>query len=326
MSSISASPAHQIDGAITSAFLAIDATIIERGAAAALGPRFLGDALGDLSAGYAGSCALVSLYDCCSRLLRVACVGDSRAVLGRRNAAGKYEAVPLSMDQTGFNEDEAKRIRDEHPGEDGVIKDGRLLGLAVTRAFGDGRWKWSRDVQDKAWRRFYGPTPREGCLTPPYLTAEPVITTTKIQPENRDFLIMASDGLWDNLTSEQAVDLVERWLKTHDPEKPPAPQDSMGLLTFPAADDKLKEAKPDIGKCYTDKPLANEKDFVVLDENAATHLARNALGGGNEDVLRGVLTALAPLSRQIRDDITVQVIFFWGRKGQEEGGVEIENF
>lgn len=30
---------------------------------------------------------------------------------------------------------------------------------------------------------------------------------------------MASNGLWDHLTNEQAVELVSRWLKTHDVTK-----------------------------------------------------------------------------------------------------------
>lgn len=181
-----------------------------------------------------------------------------------------------------------------------MIKNGRLLGLAVTRAFGDGRWKWSRPVQDKAAKRFYGPAPREGCLTPPYLTAEPVITTTKIEPQNRDFVIMASDGLWDNLTNAQAVELVGRWLETHDPEQEPLPQPSMGLLTSPAQNDALRGRKPEADRNYTGQRLADPKSFVVVDENAATHLARNALGGGDEDLSRGAMMAQPPFSRRVR--------------------------
>jgi pyruvate dehydrogenase phosphatase len=49
--------------------------------------------------------------------------------------------------------------------------------------------------------------------TPPYLTAEPVVTSTKIDPRNPSFLIMATDGLWDMLSSQQAVDVVGKWLE-----------------------------------------------------------------------------------------------------------------
>ena len=131
----------EIDQAIKNAFMRLDRDIIEGGAKAIQGDRFLNDAMSEVAPSYSGSCALLSLYDWKSQRLKVACTGDSRAVLGRCNTAGEWEAIALSIDQNGYNEDEIARIRAEHPGEPDVIKDGRLLGLAVTRAFGDGIWK-----------------------------------------------------------------------------------------------------------------------------------------------------------------------------------------
>lgn len=177
------------------------------------------------------------------------------------------------------------------------MKDGRILGLAVSRAFGDGRWKWSRQVQEEAQRRFFGPPIREPLISPPYLTALPVVTTTKIEPENGDFLIMASDGLWDRLTSEQAVELVSRWLKTHDVTKEmPAPKEPNAIPVHGI----LNRRNPDPKMAYTDNQAADEKQFIVIDDNAATHLTRNALGGGNEDMLCGLLTVSSPYSRNVR--------------------------
>ncbi|KAL8733682.1 MAG: hypothetical protein Q9181_003498, partial [Wetmoreana brouardii] len=103
------------------------------------GSRSLQRAMNELEVAESGSCALLAVYDVASQLLRVACLGDSRAVLGRRKAEGSWEAVPLSTDQTGYNEEEVARLQAEHPGEPEIIKNGRLLGLAVTRAFGDMR-------------------------------------------------------------------------------------------------------------------------------------------------------------------------------------------
>ena len=54
-----------------------------------------------LAPAYSGSCALVSYYVSDLQLLKVACTGDSRAVLGRRNAAGEWKAIALSSDQVG---------------------------------------------------------------------------------------------------------------------------------------------------------------------------------------------------------------------------------
>lgn len=291
-------PSHVIDQTIKNAFLRLDRDIIDTGTEAAIGKRYLGDAISALDPCYSGSCALVSIYDRESQLLRVACVGDSRAVLGRRTSSGGWQATALSVDQTGYNSEEAARVRKEHPDEPDAVKNGRVLGLAVTRAFGDGFWKWSRDVQEEAGSRFFGRRPLEGSLTPPYLTAEPVITTTKIRPENGDFVIMASDGLWDNLTSAQAVDLVGRWLKTHDTTRVPK-RPKYDLDALKSTSDKERK-DPDEKISYTLRPQSNPAHFVVKDSNAATHLMRNALGGGDEDMLCGVLTASTPFARNFR--------------------------
>ena len=291
---------EDIDLAIRNAFLKLDHDIMDQAARAASGSAFLNNAMSQLGPAYSGSCALVSYYHSDSQQLKVACTGDSRAVLGRRSSVGKWEATALSKDQTGKDEEEVIRLQAEHPNEPGMIKDGRLLGLAVTRAFGDSRWKWSRELQQQAKKRFFGPDIIEPLLTPPYLTAEPVITTTIIEPEKGDFVIMASDGLWDNLTSEQAVDLVGRWLKTHDPAteiKPP------NLTQAPAAmaEQQISARENPQGRiAYAEIPPGDDDNFVVADENAATHLVRNALGGSNEDMLCGLLTPMPPLSRKVR--------------------------
>ena len=277
----------------------LDRDIIETGREAAMGKRYLNDAISELGACYAGSCALVSIYDKGSQQLRVACVGDSRAVLGRRNPAGEWEAIALSVDQTGFNPDEVERLRLEHPDEPDAVQNGRVLGMAITRAFGDARWKWPREIQEAAQNRFFGRRPLAGSRTPPYLTAEPIVTTTKIHPENGDFVIMATDGLWDSLTSEQAVDLVGRWLQTHNPAKR-IKRLEYDLNATPNPSQRPERGDPAEKISYSSLPQSSSANFVVKDENAATHLARNALGGGDEDRLCGVMTAPPSFSRDLR--------------------------
>ena len=71
-------PGDLIDQAIKEAFIALDRDIIDAGANAAVGDRFLNDAMSELAPSYSGSCALVSLYEHKTRLLRVACTGDSK--------------------------------------------------------------------------------------------------------------------------------------------------------------------------------------------------------------------------------------------------------
>lgn len=185
----------------------------------------LADMVATGAAAYSGSCALLALYDPIRSILRIANVGDSRAVLGRWNSMSqKYVAVPLSIDQTGFNQDEVDRIAREHPGEEGIVdpKTGRVFGLAISRAFGDARWKWTEALTQLAHEKYFGPSPRPNGVvkTPPYITAEPEVTTTKIDTTGAhpDFLIMASDGLWDQFSSEDAVTCVQQWLDKNKPD------------------------------------------------------------------------------------------------------------
>lgn len=170
-----------IDEAIISSFKLLDDEIIADGMAALKDAKSTAEVISRLAPGYAGSCALLSMYDPNTRLLRVANTGDSRSVLGRRDPeSGKYATIPLSVDQTGFLKSEFDRIHAEHPGEPDVInvRSGRVLGIAVTRAFGDGLWKWPLEVLRECRENFLWKPPRPGYKSPPYLTAEPVVTTT----------------------------------------------------------------------------------------------------------------------------------------------------
>ena len=118
---------------------------------------------------------------------------------------------------------------------------------------------------------------------------------------------MATDGLWDRLTNEQAVSLVGKWLQKHDPsiEAPVTPSPLPDARDYDQErEDVKREAKarghPEPQKAYTRITRADPQHFVVKDNNAATHLVRNALGGSNEDLLRGLLTVAAPFSRNLR--------------------------
>lgn len=85
------------------------------------------------------------------------------------------------------------------------------------RAFGDVRFKWSLELQqsilssleseeDLDSLNLYHYTP-PNYLTPPYLDVAPEITHHKLRPQDR-FLILGTDGLWDELGNKEAVRLV----------------------------------------------------------------------------------------------------------------------
>jgi pyruvate dehydrogenase phosphatase len=306
---------ESIDAAIKKGFLKLDHEIIHASVDKVNQAKSKRVAAELLAPALSGSCALLSFYDSKSKLLRVACTGDSRAVLGRRNSSsGKWVATPLSIDQTGSNPDEERRMRSEHPGEPNVIANGRVLGgLEPTRAFGDAFYKWSEEVQQKLKNSYFGRTPHKLLKTPPYVTAEPVVTTTKIEPRNGDFIVMATDGLWEMLTNEEVVGLVGQWLEA---EGKSGNGNKTWLNSWFSSQSKNLPVEAEQVTAGTEKggkngqraPIrqqqwgvggANER-FVVADKNVATHLVRNALGGKDEDQLCALLTLPSPYSRRFR--------------------------
>lgn len=302
-----------IDTAIRTGFTRLDDEIVHQSVQKVLQAGNKVVAAEMLAPALSGSCALLSFYDSRSKLLRVACTGDSRAVLGRRSESGKWTATPLSVDQTGGNPDEAARLRKQHPGEEHVVRNGRVLGgLEPTRAFGDATYKWTRDVSDRLRRQFFGRSQSPLLKTPPYVTAEPVITTTKMEPEKGDFVVMATDGLWEMLTNEEVVGLVGKWIESQASNNPSSSQfDSVWNKIFGSQKGGLpvesSKASADLDGQKTPIRLQqwgvspdNKDRFVVLDKNVATHLIRNALGGKNQEQVSALLTLPSPYSRRYR--------------------------
>lgn len=200
-------------------------------------------------------------------------------------------ALPMSHDHTGFNAGEVERMKREHPGESPIDpKTGRVHGIAVTRAFGDGRWKWTQKFSEYIHSHFWGLSPRpEGMIqTPPYLTAEPEIIEQQVQyGEHADFLIMASDGLWDVMSSEDAIVCVEEWLKRYNPRDV---MDSMikrwSFVEQPEST-QLEDEFPDFAAAHSDdldtyfdeddkvlKWRVSPKHFVVENENCGAHMSK----------------------------------------------------
>ena len=266
----------------------------------------------------------------------MACTGDSRAVLGRRGSSGKWTATALSVDQTGGTPSEDARLRAEHPGEQYVTMNGRILGgLEPSRAFGDAVYKWSKETQDKMKNSYFGRSPSKYLKTPPYVTAEPVVTTTKVDPASGDFVVMATDGLWEMLTNEEVVGLVGQWLEKQASTRPANSSSNAGWLqswfttqkanALPIehhAEGPTGGQRAPIRQQQWGVPTGQDQRFVVEDKNAATHLVRNALGGKDKEMLSALLTLPSPYSRRYRDDLTVEVIFF-GNGGQTGGNVEL---
>lgn len=128
----------------------------------------------------AGTTALVCLIED-ERRLYLAWAGDSTCILIRDG-----EPVQLTQPHTAEVESERERIK-QMGGECMYTNMWRVMGiLAVTRSIGDPDYK-------------------------PYVTAEPEIVQLDLVG-NEDFLVLASDGLWDTLTPEDASTIVYEFL------------------------------------------------------------------------------------------------------------------
>lgn len=124
-------------------------------------------------------------------------------------------AVPLSHDHTATRPFEQAKLRREHPGEENVVlcpePDSCYIrgALQPTRAFGDFALKYSEFngppyVDGNKSAGYHAPAP----FSPPYITAAPETTSLKLRDPNDQFLILGSDGVWDFLSNEQAVECV----------------------------------------------------------------------------------------------------------------------
>ena len=302
---------ESIDKAIKTGFLRLDHEIVHESVAKVKKAQSKNAAAELLAPALSGSCALLSFYDSRSKLLRVACTGDSRAILGRRGPNGKWTVTPLSADQTGATASEVERLRAEHPGEPNVVRNGRILGgLEPSRAFGDAYYKWTAKTTEDLKRSYFARSQSPSLKTPPYVTAEPVVTTTKVEPEKGDFVVMATDGLWEMLTNEEVVGLVGQWLDTQGGVNGQTPQSQSWLKSWFSSKESLPvEGGPASDKTGQRTPIRQQQwgtktsldeRFVVEDKNAATHLVRNALGGKDTDQLTALLTLPSPFSRRYR--------------------------
>ncbi|XP_046889645.1 pyruvate dehydrogenase [acetyl-transferring]-phosphatase 2, mitochondrial [Hypomesus transpacificus] len=242
--------------------------------------------------------------------IHVANAGDSRAVLGVQETDGSWSALPLSFDHNSQNQSEMKRIRAKHPPSerDTVVMDDRLLGVLMPlRAFGDVRFKWSRELQqnvldslesgvDLDSLNLYQYTP-PNYLTPPYLDVAPELVYHKLRPQDR-FLILGSDGLWDEMGNEEAVRLVGEHLT--------------GIhLQAPMS---ASERQLNLGRMHELLQRRLARADPSPDPNAATHLIRHALGTGeygelSQERLAAMLALPEDLARMYRDDITATVVY-----------------
>uniref|UniRef100_A0A1J3H399 protein-serine/threonine phosphatase n=1 Tax=Noccaea caerulescens TaxID=107243 RepID=A0A1J3H399_NOCCA len=162
-----------------------------------------------------GSCVLVTLL--VGKDLYVLNLGDSRAVLATYNGNRKLQAVQLTEDHTVDNEAEEARLLSEHLEDPKIVIGGKIKGkLKVTRALGVGYLK-----KEKLNDALMGILRVRNLLSPPYVSVEPSMRVHKIT-ESDHFVIVASDGLFDFFSNEEAIELVHSFIYSNpcgDPAK-----------------------------------------------------------------------------------------------------------
>ncbi|KAG5555311.1 hypothetical protein RHGRI_012747 [Rhododendron griersonianum] len=156
-----------------------------------------------------GSCCLVGVIS--QQTLFVANLGDSRVVLGKKvGNTGGIAAIQLSTEHNANLEEVRHELKELHPNDPQIVvqKHGvwRVKGIIqVSRSIGDVYMKHAQYNREPIQAKFRLCEP----MNMPILTATPSILCHPLQP-NDSFLIFASDGLWEHLSNENAVDIVQR--------------------------------------------------------------------------------------------------------------------
>lgn len=115
--------------------------------------------------------------------------GDSRSILSIDGVV-----KPLSFDHKPTNEGEKNRIVNAG----GFVDMGRVNGnLALSRGIGDFEFKDAKNL----------PAEEQA------VTALPDVLEHKLDTSSDEFVVLACDGIWDCLTSQQVVDFVRRYVK-----------------------------------------------------------------------------------------------------------------
>lgn len=155
-----------------------------------------------------GSCCLVGVIS--GGNLYIANLGDSRAVLGRAvKATGEVLAMQLSSEHNASVEAVRQELQSTHPDDPYIVvlkhNVWRVKGLIqISRSIGDVYLKKTEFNREPLYAKFRLREP----FKRPILSADPAITVHPLQPHDQ-FIIFASDGLWEHLTNQEAVDLVQ---------------------------------------------------------------------------------------------------------------------
>lgn len=178
---------------------------------------------------FAGTCAVGAYCDLVTRKISVSNLGDSRAVIGLYEPTG-LRTVVMSHDQTANDSAEIRRLKVDFPTDETILinkgsgskpedSDWRVKGICqFTRSIGDFQMKERSiaTVYNDYTRGFkVVPAPKtqrraDGTRAPPYVIPMPEFREHHVE---NGFLLLACDGLWDEMQNEEAVAVVANLLR-----------------------------------------------------------------------------------------------------------------
>jgi serine/threonine protein phosphatase PrpC len=149
--------------------------------------------------------------------IKVANLGDSRAIVAARQSNGKLKAIALSQDQTPYRQDERERCKktgcrvltmDQLEGYAPTGPEYENWGVNLGEEIDDGGdppriWHPTKPFPGTAFTRSIGDHVAEALG----VFATPEILSFDLD-SSHEFIVVASDGVWEFLTSQSVVDMV----------------------------------------------------------------------------------------------------------------------
>ena len=132
-------------------------------------------------------------------------IGDSRAVLARYDKNNnKYIAIDLTRDHKPTELDERQRILDNEGRIQPFLEDGEFVGPERV-------WIKEEEIPGLAMTRSFG----DRVAATVGVISEPEIKEFELD-ENDKFMIIASDGIWEFISSQECIDIISSYYEKND--------------------------------------------------------------------------------------------------------------
>lgn len=124
-------------------------------------------------------------------------------------ATGEVLSIQLSQEHNACIESVRQELQSLHPDDPHIVvlkhNVWRVKGLIqISRSIGDVYLKKAEFNREPLYSKFRLRDP----IKRPILSADPAISAIQLQPHDQ-FIIFASDGLWEHLSNQEAVDIVQ---------------------------------------------------------------------------------------------------------------------